>query len=266
MCAKAIIFLLSLVLFIIVSQGHPESRIVGGFAVNSVRHPYMASLRYRRNVLDGSGYLHECAGVIYSERAIVTAAQCLWGLSEGSKLMAVVGAQTRNGTDGMIYPISQWSYHPNFDYYTADYDIGVVVLAMPMDLAGHEVRAIGIRTERPGVGRNAIAAGWGYREEGGPSSYWLEQVHVPIVSVEKCGEVYGANQITERMICAGDLTEGGRDACQGDTGGPLVIDEQLVGLVSWGRGCARIGYPTVYTYVSSLKDWIDETLAAINEL
>nr|AGM32954.1 serine protease [Coptotermes formosanus] len=57
------------------------------------------------------------------------------------------------------------------------------------------------------------------------------------------------------MICAG-LPCGDRDACQGDGGGPLVAlcPLRLVGIVSWGVGCARSGYPGVYTKVSAVYD------------
>lgn len=55
------------------------------------------------------------------------------------------------------------------------------------------------------------------------------------------------------MICAG-YKAGGIDACQGDSGGPLVADYKLVGVVSWGKGCAT--NPGVYARVSYVRNWI----------
>ena len=57
------------------------------------------------------------------------------------------------------------------------------------------------------------------------------------------------------MLCAG-FYEGGRDACQGDSGGPLIIDDHIVGIVSWGLGCARPAFPGVYTAIGTVRDWI----------
>lgn len=63
--------------------------------------------------------------------------------------------------------------------------------------------------------------------------------------------------ITDRMLCAG-FVNGGYDACNGDSGGPLVVDGYVVGIVSWGYGCAFSNYPGVYASVPNLLPWIKE--------
>lgn len=87
--------------------------------------------------------------------------------------------------------------------------------------------------------------------EGGSSPYDLMQVDVPFVPTARraCGLQRG---VTARMICAG---EAGKDSCQGDSGGPLTINRgagftELAGIVSFGTGCGRAGYPGVYTNVA----------------
>lgn len=84
------------------------------------------------------------------------------------------------------------------------------------------------------------------------------KVSVPVTDRETCRSQYGAGEITDNMVCAG-LDEGGKDACQGDSGGPLV-DEQgtLVGVVSWGQGCAQAGFSGVYARVGSFVEWIGQ--------
>lgn len=60
------------------------------------------------------------------------------------------------------------------------------------------------------------------------------------------------------MLCAGYLEEGGKGACAGDIGGPLVAHNKLHGIASWGDGCAKPWYPGVYTRVTAIRDWIRE--------
>ena len=72
-------------------------------------------------------------------------------------------------------------------------------------------------------------------------------------------------RVTKRMRCAG-YPKGGIDACQTDSGGPLVCERNgkwhLLGVVSWGAGCrleGRGGYG-VYADVLKLKRWIHRTM------
>lgn len=103
-------------------------------------------------------------------------------------------------------------------------------------------------------------SGWGNTNENGiflPNH--LKKVSVPAVSNAVCKEAYEDNYLVkESMLCTGDMENGGIGSCQGDSGGPVTTDDHktLVGLVSWGVGCARPGLPSVNTQVSHFVDWI----------
>ena len=109
--------------------------------------------------------------------------------------------------------------------------------------------------------------GWGALSSGGSSPPSAHSAGVTIYSKEQCKaeSKYDWNDINYNVeFCAGD-TSGGTDSCQGDSGGPLVciVDSKpvLYGVVSWGIGCARDGYPGVYAKVSSAIEWLEEMTA-----
>ncbi|MEQ2176776.1 hypothetical protein GOODEAATRI_031542, partial [Goodea atripinnis] len=118
----------------------------------------------------------------------------------------------------------------------------------------------------------------------------LRCLDAPILSDTNCRNSY-PGQITSNMFCAGFL-EGGKDSCQvrhvklqhsenksifrrllltpllifymfqGDSGGPVVCNGQLQGIVSWGYGCAQKNQPGVYTKVCNYKTWIQNTMSS----
>ena len=75
---------------------------------------------------------------------------------------------------------------------------------------------------------------------------------------------YQGNVDPSIQICAGH-EEGGGDACQGDSGGPLIVIEngspKMVGIMSWGIGCGRAHFYTVYTRISTFIPWMEKTIS-----
>lgn len=115
------------------------------------------------------------------------------------------------------------------------------------------------------TGELAVVAGWGTLTYSGSLPSKLQEVAVKVTKQSKCVKSYKGALFTvlDSHICAGSP---GKDACQGDSGGPLIIREgkqwALIGIVSFGIGCAEANYPGVYTRVSSYQDWILEAVSS----
>merc|ERR1712013_352624 len=98
----------------------------------------------------------------------------------------------------------------------------------------------------------------------------LSVVSVKVMSNTECMSMYSYHPlawISDQMLCA-MVAGGGQDACQGDSGGPLVTsgdgdgqNYELIGVVSWGDGCAGASSPGVYSRVAAQIAWITETTA-----
>jgi secreted trypsin-like serine protease len=142
-----------------------------------------------------------------------------------------------------------------------DSDFALLRLSSPVTKG----KAIVIASENTQVseGTSACVTGWGATAEGSSGSIDLLGAEVPVVSNDVCNqpESYGGD-VTATMLCAGKK-EGGIDSCQGDSGGPLSAqiggNTTLIGVVSWGEGCARRLKYGIYSRVSTAASWIAST-------
>ena len=154
--------------------------------------------------------------------------------------------------------------HPNYTKSTSDDDIALLRLAKPATLSQTIVPIClpdsGLSERKlTQVGQETVVTGWGYRDETKRNrTFVLSFIKVPVVPYNACVHAM-ENKISENMLCAGLLGDP-RDACEGDSGGPMVTFFRgtwfLVGLVSWGEGCGRLYNYGVYTKVSRYLDWI----------
>lgn len=229
--AKAILLLGALALEAASMPSDPGSmQIVGGQPGKIENFPYIAS------IYDN---VHFCGGSIISPRFVVTAAHCTIKASPAQLSIRVGHAEHRSGKK---YTIKAIHNHPKYNERTLDYDVSLLELGSDIEF-GATVKAIPMTNKTEPTPKESTVSGWGVTKEGGRPASTLMYVKIPTISNSDCSKAY--KSITDRMLCAG-VPEGGKDSCQGDSGGPMVIGDMLVGVVSWGQGCARKGYPGVY--------------------
>jgi len=229
----------------------PEPFIVGGEEVNPAcpdcKYDFMVSLQ------TNSGY-HFCGGSLVREDYVITAAHCVQGDSP-SQVKVKIGLHNVNGTQGSITKsVSQIIIHPSYSNWSLNNDYAILRLSSP--ITNFEPIQLCTDTSHDEEPVMATTMGWGATQSGGWGSNILLEVDVPID--DSCGN-YSNSDITNHMVCAG-YSGGGYDSCQGDSGGPLIMtnsdgEYELIGIVSWGYGCAEPGYPGVYSKIHSRLDW-----------
>ncbi|KAF2998588.1 hypothetical protein E8E13_006548 [Curvularia kusanoi] len=226
--------------------------IVGGTAATAGEFPFIVSLQK-----SGS---HFCGGTLVNANTVVTAAHCTQGQT-ASQLSVRAGSLNRS-SGGTLVKVSSIKIHPSFSSGTLDSDVAIWKLATSIPTSSSVSYAtLAASGSDPASGTVTTVAGWGTTSSGGASlPAALRKVDVPIVSRATCRNNYSQAEITNNMICAA-VSGGGKDSCQGDSGGPLVDSSKtLVGIVSWGEGCAAAGKPGVYSRVGSLRSWIDQNI------
>lgn len=157
------------------------------------------------------------------------------------------------------YEIDGRFVHP--DYAEANFLNDVMLLRLEEPVTGVEPVLLNSERSYPLVGQDVTVMGQGIQDPNGFLSSAPEflKTTVEVVSNEVCADKMQAENMLiddDIAFCAG-LPEGGKDACQGDSGGALVDEDNLqVGVVSWGVGCGSADFPGVYTRVSTYYPWI----------
>jgi secreted trypsin-like serine protease len=237
-------------------------RVVGGTRTTISEHPWQVALIRAATAEPRRDQF--CGGALIAPDVVVTAAHCVDNPTvrlDAGRLDVVAGTTTYQ-TGGERLDVMSIFVHPQWNSTTMDNDIAVLKLNGRSRLG----RPVALSTQTVQPGAQVTVTGWGATAEGASGSRNLLMASFPVVDTATCNQPESyAGSITDRMMCAG-TRDGGIDSCQGDSGGPLTLgtgpNAPLVGVVSWGEGCARRLKYGVYARLSALGPWVQSLLAS----
>jgi len=232
---------------------------VGGHATQSNEYPWQVGLLSSR--FSSRPF---CGGTLLSDKDVLTARHCT---DDATVAYVTLGDHDVSKNDGeKKVKVCGITNHPNYNSQTVDYDFAILRLCETVSFTT-DIRpaCLPASSSTNYDSRQAVVSGWGTLSSGGSVPNVLHEVAVSTMSNTKCrggSTDYNSADITSRMICAG---AGGKDACQGDSGGPLVTKESggyytVIGVVSWGFGCADARAPGVYSRVTNQLSWIKSSM------
>lgn len=233
-------------------------KIVGGTESSINHYPWIVALKV--------GDHQFCGGALINDEWVMTASHCIDGDSAEDLTLALGDhdLSTETETNHVNVGVKQIIMHADYDTHTMDNDVALLQMARKVEFS-QTIAPICLPykfQDDDFHGKIVKVIGWGTTSSGGESSSKLLEIDLPVLLRSQCEKFDSLQgELTKNMICT---YREGEDSCQGDSGGPLTYNYEdrnyLVGVVSWGYGCAQKGNPGVYAKVNNYLSWIQAKL------
>ncbi|XP_002008184.2 chymotrypsin-1 [Drosophila mojavensis] len=221
-----------------------ELKIFGGITEPVRNYPFLVNLR--------RGPTFKCGGALIAPSCVVTAAHCLENDVQNVDNLYVNAQQdclNDSIPDSNVRQAWYACISPQYKPINLDADLAVIKLRQPF-YTSDIINTVAVDFNDPPEDARMRIVGWGMtNEEGLDWGQCLQSADVSLVRRDQCNRQMSLiTPITKNMFCA--LGENKIDACQGDSGSPILYGGRVVGVVSWGKDCGS-GLPGVYTRFSS---------------
>lgn len=252
----------------VMARVHPKSytsrvirtgKIAGGDLAVLGQFPYYAFLY---NV-DSLGDTYVCGASIVSHNWLLTAAHCLDEIARTTVYVGLIDRIKGPAVWSKDVLPKDFILHENYVGITND----IALVRLTTSVPSHQHVSNIPLPKRSDVdvvldGKTGTVCGFGrINDVSSQPSQNLRFITQEIVANTVCAKVFGSANVKSTNLCLSG--SGGRSTCSGDSGGPLVTEitpgkKTLVGVVSFGAetGCT-LGYPLVFSRVTSYLDWIE---------
>ncbi|KAK4872798.1 hypothetical protein RN001_014827 [Aquatica leii] len=239
-----IIFVLAHLLATVCGQNVDDWKLVGGSLAGDGEYPYQVSLKI--------GQRHICGGSIINSATVLTAAHCVYRIP--AQQITVTAGSNHLNEDYKTFEVERYIIHTEFE--GTKNDIALIKLTNSVKYS-KKIRPIFLENKYVHGGVECVLSGWGMLSyPSNKPSNDLQHIVLKTIVNQECvaKHNFSSPPVYDSNLCT--LTQKGEGACKGDSGGPLVANGKQIGIVSWGRPCAK-GIPDVFTRVSSYIDWIN---------
>lgn len=224
----------------------PPVRIVGGSAASANQFPYQVAL-----LRQGS---FSCGGSLITNKWVLTAAHCVMSGNQvvQPSLMAVLAGTVYLNSGGVRRSVRRIISHERYGNFRND--IAVMELQQAYQM-GSSISTIALRRTAVPSGSTVTISGWGRLYTNGPLPSVLQYNRATTLSNLGCARETGINA---GLLCLKSSVNNG--ACNGDSGGPAVYNNQLVGVANFvvnGCGSSR---SDGYALVSDFVQWIESRI------
>ncbi|KAG5889543.1 hypothetical protein JTB14_024952 [Gonioctena quinquepunctata] len=260
------IFLIPCTLGIISERENSALKMITGSEILEHSMPYLAFLR-----ITGTDNINRCGGTLISRNYVLTSARCV---AKASSVEVIFGVHSISATteNHVSLVSSNFTIHYNFNETTLENDIALITLPEAVTLSD-EIQPIAIANEYDEEnlsGKLMETAGWGLQSSTFNDTYSDVPLGIFLRQIPNYeGDCYTTfkDKIQYTNICCGshDGHNFPTNICDGDFGGPLVVDGKLVGIASFTSDICDAGHPNVFTNVAEYRTWILVYSDAIQE-